>query len=67
MKMKIGHSSDDVVLMDDDGNELKLVCAEIDIKLRPQTATAVHMVVYVDEIKVDIPNSQILTTERTRR
>ena len=67
MRMKIGHSSDDVVFTDDDGNELKLVCAKVDITLRPQTATAVHMVVYVDEIEVDVPNNQILTTKRTRR
>jgi len=67
MRMKIGRNSDDVMFMDDDGNELKLTCAEVDIKLLPQTATAVHMIVYVDEIEVDVPNNQILTTKRTRR
>lgn len=60
MKMKIGRSSNDVRFIDDNGEEVELICAEIDIKLRPAQLTEVRMSIYVDEIELDVPTDQII-------
>ena len=39
---------------------MELICAEIDIKLRPAQLTEVRMSIYVDEIELDVPTDQII-------
>lgn len=65
MKIKVGMHSNELEIFDDEGNKLNLIVAELDIQLRPDQATRVQMVVYVDEVEAKV-GADYLTTVRKK-
>jgi len=62
MKIKVGRNSNDLEMWDNNGNKIEFWVRELDMKLRPNEATEVTMVIYVDEVEIDIDQDDVQVT-----
>lgn len=68
MKLKVGIHSNSLQVFDDDGNEItdSLMIAELDISLRPNSAVQAKMLVYVDDVEIDMYDGCVETVHKSR-